>query len=254
MQPIEIIFFFFIIALVYASVGFGGGSSYIALLAVYALPFKEIKLIALLCNIIVVAGSAIVFIKHQQIDWKKTLPLTAISVPLAYLGATIKISEKNFFILLGSSLLIAAVLLWIKIAPPTAPINNRSKAAPKTSTAKEMLLGSAVGFLSGSVGIGGGIFLSPLLHLMKWNTPSKIAATASIFILFNSLSGLAGLVNNLPPTINYTRIFVLCMAVFLGGQLGCRLGAVQFNALTIRRITSLLVFLAGIEILSKHFH
>src|SRR3984885_2573551 len=101
MPHYEIILFFLIIACVYASVGFGGGSSYLALLAVYALPFKEIRLIALLCNIIVVTGGTIIFIRNKQTDWKKIIPVTLLSVPLAFLGATIKISQDTFFIILG---------------------------------------------------------------------------------------------------------------------------------------------------------
>src|SRR5580693_9415182 len=117
MEHLEIIFFFLIIAFVYASVGFGGGSSYLAILAVYALPFKEIRLIALLCNIIVVTGGTIIFIRSKQTDWKKIIPVALFSVPLAFLGATLKISQDTFFVLLGCSLLIAAVLLWIKTKP-----------------------------------------------------------------------------------------------------------------------------------------
>src|SRR5450432_2718204 len=114
MPHLEILLFFFIIAFVYASVGFGGGSSYLAILALYALPFKEMRLIALICNIIVVTGGTIIFITHKQVNWKKILPLTLVSIPMAFLGATIKLSMETFFVILGCSLIIAAVLLWTK--------------------------------------------------------------------------------------------------------------------------------------------
>src|SRR5450631_1722776 len=117
MEHYEIIVFFLIIACIYASVGFGGGSSYLAILALYALPFKEIRLIALLCNIIVVTGGTIIFIRNKQTDWKKILPVALVSVPLAFLGARMKISQETFFVILGWSLIIAAVLLWIKTKP-----------------------------------------------------------------------------------------------------------------------------------------
>src|ERR1700759_1015201 len=120
MQHWEITIFFFIVAFVYASVGFGGGSSYLAILALYALPFKEIRLIALLCNIIVVTGGTIVFIRNKQTNWKKIIPVAIFSVPLAFLGAKMKISQDNFFIVLGCSLLVAAVLLWMKTKPGDA--------------------------------------------------------------------------------------------------------------------------------------
>ena len=117
---------------------------------------------------------------------------------------------------------------------------------------RDGFFGGAIGFLSGMVGIGGGIFLSPLLNLMHWDTPKKIAATASVFILVNSIAGIAGLVSRWPQQINYTLIIVLCGTTLAGGQLGSRLGALKFNLLFIRRLTAVLVFAAGVEVLVKH--
>jgi uncharacterized membrane protein YfcA len=245
----EILLFFFMIAFIYASVGFGGGSSYLAILALYALPFKEMRLIALICNIIVVTGGTIIFIKNKQVNRKKILPLALISVPMAFLGARIKLSQDTFFIILGCSLIVAAVLLWIKTRNITLEDVN---AVTKNTYVKDGLLGGSIGLLSGMVGIGGGIFLSPLLNLIKWDTPKKIAATASVFILVNSIGGIAGQLTNLPPTFNITRIILLCIAVFLGGQLGSRTGAVKFNPIVIRRMTAVLVFAAGVEVLYDH--
>ncbi len=245
MPHTEIIFFFFIISLIYASVGFGGGSSYLAILALYELPFKEMRLIALICNIIVVSGGTLVFIHDKQVVWKKILPLIILSVPMAYLGARLKISATFFFTTLGCSLVVAAMLLWMK--PETdAKANNE-----KESYIKEGAIGGGIGFLSGMVGIGGGIFLSPLLNLMQWDSPKRIAATASFFILVNSLSGIAGQLSHI-PSINGTRILFLCSAVLAGGQIGSRIGIVKFKPQMIRRITAVLVFIAGIEILIKH--
>lgn len=241
----EILFFFFIIAFIYASVGFGGGSSYLAILAFYNLPFKELRLIALVCNIIVVTGGTFAFIRHKQVAWNKIIPLLVASVPLAYLGARIKISADTFFTLLGCSLLIAAILLWIKTKS-----FNTIKPQGKTYL-KDGAIGGVIGFFSGMVGIGGGIFLSPVLNLLKWDTPKRIAATASLFILANSLSGIAGQVVNAPP-FNSTRILLLCTAVFLGGQIGSHIGIVKFNLLIVRRVTAVLVFFAGLEVLFKH--
>ncbi len=142
----------------------------------------------------------------------------------------------------------AAVLLWIKTKSQNLDTSRKS------NYLRDGLLGGAIGFLSGMVGIGGGIFLSPVLNLMKWDTPKKIAATASFFILVNSFSGIAGQLSQLPNDINYTRILLLCAAVFIGGQLGSRMGAAKFNLLVIRRITAVVVFAAGVEVLSKHLH
>lgn len=241
--------FFFVIAFVYASVGFGGGSSYLAILALYALPFKEIRLTALICNIIVVTGGTIIFIRNKQVDLRKILPLVLISVPMAYLGATMKISEQTFFIILGCSLIVAAMLLWVQTQKAKANILSINGEA---NMVKDSALGGGIGFLSGMVGIGGGIFLAPLLNLLKWDAPRKIAATASVFILVNSLAGIAGQITQLPDNINYRQISLLCIAVFAGGQLGSRMGAVKLNPLWIRRLTALLVFAAGVNVLIKH--
>ena len=246
MEHYEIFIFFLVIAFIYASVGFGGGSSYLAILALYALPFKEMRLIALICNIIVVTGGSIIFIRNKQVNWKKIIPMAAVSVPMAFFGATMKISQNDFFIILGCSLIAAAVLLWLKTKP------GELNVSAKTNYARDGVIGGAIGFLSGMVGIGGGIFLSPVLNLMKWDTPKKVAATASIFILVNSIAGIAGQLTTLPQDINYTRILLLSLAVLIGGQLGSRMGSVKFNQLLVKRITALVVFWAGIEVLTKH--
>ena len=247
MEHWEILFFFLIIAFVYASVGFGGGSSYLAILSFYDLPFKEMRLVALICNIIVVTGGTIIFIKNKQVDWKKMLPLVLISVPMAYFGAIIKIGPNTFFIVLGVSLVIAAVLLWIKNSK--MHITHRTN---KNDYIKDGALGGAIGFLSGMVGIGGGIFLSPLLNLANWDTPKRIAALASLFILVNSVAGIAGQMTTLSSDINFTLILLLSLAVLIGGQFGSRMGAIKFNQLVVRRVTAIVVLFAGIEVLAKH--
>lgn len=160
--------FFIIIAFVYASVGFGGGSSYLAVLAMYALPFREIRLTALACNIIVVTGGTIIFMRNKQINWQKVLPLVITSIPMAFIGGSLKISQDTFFIILGSSLLVASILLWIKTGR-----NDKNIVSDKKNYLRDALLGGAIGFLSGMVGIGGGIFLSPLLNLSKWDNAKK---------------------------------------------------------------------------------
>ncbi len=243
----ELIFLFGFIAFIYSSVGFGGGSSYLALLSLYAIPFTEMRLIALVCNVIVVTGGVIIYVKHKKVNFKKVLPLVVLSVPAAYAGATLRISQTTFFVILGISLIVAAILLWVKTRMRT------DEDVAKTSVAGNSIIGGAIGFLSGMVGIGGGIFLSPILNLMKWDVPKKIAATASVFILVNSLSGIAGQLSHLPQQINMQRILLLCAAVLVGGQLGSRIAAVKFNGMVVRRVTALLVFLAGVNVLVKHW-
>lgn len=248
MEHWEIVFFFLVIALVYSSVGFGGGSSYLALLAMYSLPYQEVRLTALICNVIVVTGSVILYAGKKQTDWKKIIPITLLSVPMAYLGATVKISESTFFRVLGVTLIIAALLLWMK----TEVNRTEETTGVESGTVKNSVLGGAIGFLSGMVGIGGGIFLSPLLNLMKWDTPGKIAATSSVFILVNSISGITGQLMSLSGDIHYTQTGWLCLAVFAGGQIGSRM-SLKWDPLIIKRVTALLVLIAGVNVLIKYW-
>jgi uncharacterized membrane protein YfcA len=206
------------------------------------------KLIALLCNIIVVTGGTVIFIRNGQLNWRRVILLVVTSVPLAFVGAKVKLSQDTFFVVLGCSLIVAAILLWVKMRLVTSDRD----VSYKSNYIKEAALGAAIGFLSGMVGIGGGIFLSPVLNLMKWDTPKKIAAAASFFILVNSISGIAGQLTSVPDDINVTRIGLLCAAVFVGGQVGARTGMLKFDQLVVRRVTALVVFIAGVEVLHKH--
>lgn len=249
MEHWELLLIFLIIAFVYSSVGFGGGSSYLAVLAMYSLPYQEIRLTALICNVIVVVGGVIIYLRNKQVDWRKILPLTLISVPMAYLGAIIKLSQETFFLILGFTLILAALLLWIQTDKKDKDYRTENY---KPSLVQNSLLGGGIGFLSGLVGIGGGIFLSPLLNLIKWDTAKKIAATSSVFILVNSISGIAGQFSKLSVEMNFSRIGILCLSVFIGGQIGSRM-SIKWNPLIVKRMTAVLVFIAGINVLIKYW-
>lgn len=249
MEHWELLLIFLIIAFVYSSVGFGGGSSYLAVLAIYSLPYQEIRLTALICNVIVVIGGVIIYLRNKQVDWRKILPLTLISVPMAYLGAVIKLSQETFFLILGFTLILAALLLWIQTDKKDKDYRTENY---KPSLVQNSLLGGGIGFLSGLVGIGGGIFLSPLLNLIKWDTAKKIAATSSVFILVNSISGIAGQFSKLSVEMNFSRIGILCLSVFIGGQIGSRM-SIKWNPLIVKRMTAVLVFIAGINVLIKYW-
>jgi uncharacterized protein len=238
---------FFAIALVYSSVGFGGGSSYLALMAVMNVPQETMRPSALMCNIVVVIGGAYIFGKAGHLDMRKSWPFIVASIPFAFLGGYWKISEHNFFILLGATLVIAAVALWIQ---PKSDTDSETR-KPSDSLVLNLGLSSGVGLLSGLVSIGGGIFLSPILHLTKWDTARKISALASVFIFANSISGLAGqFARN--AIIDWKFILPLLAAVLIGGQIGSRLGAKKFNPIYIRRITAALILVAGVNILKDH--
>ena len=247
-MQIELILLFFAVAFVYSSVGFGGGSSYLAILAMWSLDYQMLRLMALICNIVVVSGGSYLYWKNGFLKWRKIGPLILLSVPAAFLGGYMQMSENTYFILLGITLLFASIALWFKrqkeddesIASNAHPIGNG-------------LIGGGIGFLSGLVGIGGGIFLSPTLHLMNWDKAKVIAATASFFILVNSIAGITGQLQHVViGKLDFGLIGGLVIAVFLGGQLGSRIGIVKFNPLVLRRVTAVLVLLVSLRILWRY--
>lgn len=235
---------FLLIAMIYSSVGFGGGSSYLALLALTGLSFPLIRTSALLCNIVVVAGGSYIFYREGKLDLRKSLPFLLTSVPLAFLGGFFRISERQFFITLGISLVVASFFLWFH---PDRQVRVQSGNLLLNGT-----IGGAIGFLSGLVGIGGGIFLAPVLHFLRWDEPRRIAALASVFILVNSISGLFGQLLQ-QSAIDWNFVWPLLVAVVIGGQIGSRLGARTFHALYVKRITAVLILVAGTKILIDYF-
>tara|TARA_R110000796_G_scaffold159169_3_gene275798 strand:+ start:53040 stop:53798 length:759 start_codon:yes stop_codon:yes gene_type:complete len=247
----ELIFFFFAIAFLYSSVGFGGGSSYLAILSLYGFEYRLLRTIALVCNLIVVSGGTYLFAKQGHINWKKTLPLVLVSVPLAFIGARIPFKENVFFILLGSTLIIAGIIMLLEDYLRKKSIQNASegkKAMPVVNGA----IGGGIGLLAGSVGIGGGIFLSPLLHIMHWDKAKTIAGTASFFILINSTSGLAGQLSQGNLTFDFKMILYLGLSVLVGGQLGSRLSVFRLSQKKVKILTALLVLFAGGRLLLKY--
>ncbi|PCH52222.1 MAG: hypothetical protein COC22_04395 [Flavobacteriaceae bacterium] len=240
---------FFLVSILYSSVGFGGGSSYLAVLALTSLAFIHIRAIALLCNIVVVSSGTYIYIKNKLFNWKKIIPLVLISVPMAFSGGYLKINQTFFFVLLGVTLLIAAILMWTSKYISSKSNNTNFK----KSITKNILYGGGIGFISGMVGIGGGIFLAPLLHLTKWDTPKKIAATSSFFILVNSIAGLGGQYLNPNFSIEPTITFILMFTVFIGGQIGSRMSVQFISPLKLKKGTALLIAFIAIRVLWKQF-
>ncbi|KYG74657.1 hypothetical protein EV198_0856 [Roseivirga ehrenbergii] len=247
----ELIFFFFAIAFLYSSVGFGGGSSYLAILSLYSFEYRLLRTIALVCNFIVVSGGTYLFAKQGHIKWKKTLPLVFVSVPLAFLGARIPFKENVFFILLGSTLVIAGIIMLLEDYLRKVSVEKASK-EKKDRPIVNGAIGGGIGLLAGSVGIGGGIFLSPLLHIMHWDKAKTIAGTASFFILINSASGLAGQLSQNNLAFDFEMILYLGLSVLVGGQLGSRLSVFKLSQKKVKMLTALLVLFAGGRLLLKY--
>ncbi len=236
---------FFAAALLYASVGFGGGSTYAALLAISGLDYRVLPMVALACNIVVVAGATVRFARAGVTPWRSALILTALAAPAAFVGGLIMIDRQAFMLLLGASLVLTGITMLISVA-------EAAQAKPAKSAKALPFVAAPIGFLAGLVGIGGGIFLAPLLHLTRWHDARAIAATASFFILINSAFGLAGqLLKHGPAMFGGAMVeaLPLLIAVAVGGQIGS-LMAVRFLPLKwIRWLTAALVSVVGLRLL-----
>ncbi|RGP40809.1 UPF0721 transmembrane protein [Altererythrobacter insulae] len=243
--PIGLIFAFFITAVLYAAVGFGGGSTYAALLALSGLDYRLLPVLALACNIVVVAGSSVRFARAKITPWRGTLTLTALAAPAALLGGLTPIGEASFMILLGASLVLTGATMIL-------PVNPKSDASPNAMAKLVPIVAVPLGYLAGLVGIGGGIFLAPLLHMTHWNNARAIASTASIFILVNSLFGLTGqlLKNGLGLLSGaVSGGLALIIAVAIGGQIGSLIAVKWLPLRWIRWLTAALVTIVGARLL-----
>ncbi|QCX00517.1 sulfite exporter TauE/SafE family protein [Aggregatimonas sangjinii] len=236
---------FLVIATLYSSVGFGGGSSYLALLALVFVSFFAIRSIALICNLVVVFGSTYLYWKNGHLDFKKFLPFIVTSIPLAFIGARFRLQESTFFSILGASLIVSALALIYQ----TVSLKKSQEVNQNYPIYVTYLLGAAIGLLSGLVGIGGGIFLAPILNHMKWDKSIKIAALASFFILVNSVSGIGGLLTKGTFELPWIEAAGLIVAVFIGGQIGIRLSLSKLTGNGIKVVTAILVLFVGVRVL-----
>jgi len=235
--------FFLITSILYSSVGFGGGSSYLALMLIWEIPFYIIPVLALCCNIIVVSGNSINYVRSGNLNLNLLVPYLVGSIPFAFFGASISISKELFEIILFIILFIAGILLLIK----NKSYDNDQIKINSIPKAVSIFIGSVIGFVSGIVGIGGGIFLSPILFLIKAGYPKHIATAASLFILINSIFGVAGqLTKNIvfEEFLNYWPLFA---CVLVGGQIGNLLNIKFLSNKTLTIITSMLVIFVSIR-------
>ena len=240
---------FFITAILYSSVGFGGGSTYLALLLIWGIPYYIVPIIALLCNIIVVSGNSYNYIRAKNYNFKLLAPFLIGSIPLAFYGGTLLIQKEVFEILLFLVLSVAGFLLLIN----NKSYEDKYLMIKKINFFVAIFVGAILGLVSGTVGIGGGIFLSPILFLLKAEKPRVIATTASLFILVNSIFGILGqltkeLVFN--EIINYWTLFLF---VLIGGLIGNYINLKIFSNRVLTIITSFLVIFVAMRIGYKIF-
>ena len=234
---------FFVTAVLYSSVGFGGGSTYLALLLIWGIPYFIFPVVALLCNIIVVSGNCFNYIRAGNLNLRLLIPYLIGSIPLAFLGGSLPLEKSLFEILLFLVLVAAGTLLLFNFKS----YDDREESYRKVSTLISILIGGALGFISGIVGIGGGIFLSPILFLTRAGRPKHIVTSASLFILINSISGIIGqLTKNvvLTEVLNYWYLLAI---VLIGGQVGNYLNLKIFPTRFLALVTAFLVLFVAIR-------
>ena len=240
---------FFVTAILYSSVGFGGGSTYLALLLIWDIPYYIFPVLALVCNVIVVSGNSINYIRTGNLNSKLLLTYLIGSIPFAFIGGSIVIEKSFFEIVLFIVLSLAGFFLLISNRNYSEKMIKINNINPLFS----IMIGSVIGFTSGIVGIGGGIFLSPILFLLKAAYPKQIVTTASLFILLNSISGIFGQLtkdNILNEVFNYYPLF---LAVLIGGQIGNFLNLKFLSNRLLAILTSILVIFVSIRIGIKIF-
>lgn len=234
-------FSFFLIALLYASVGHGGASGYLAMLSFMAVRPDEMAATALTLNVLVAGLALFSFARAGHLVGKLTWPFLVSSVPAAFLGGAVPVPVRLYAVLLAVALSVGALRLareWSQdveglVRPPSLTV-----ALP---------LGGGIGWLSGAVGVGGGIFLSPLLLLWQWATPKQAAAASSAFILANSAAGLGG--RAFRSGLEYGTLWPLLVAALLGGLVGSHLGVNHFSGRTLRRCLAVVLLVAAGKLL-----
>ena len=235
--------FFLVTALIYSSVGFGGGSTYLALLLLWGIPYTIFPIIALACNIIVVSGNSFNYIRAGNFNFKLLLPYLFGSIPFAFIGGSMQIDKELFEIILFFVLGIAGILLLINYKS----YRNNSSSYKDLPIYFSFCIGVILGFISGIVGIGGGIFLGPILYLFRAANPKYITTAVSLFILINSIFGIVGQLTKNQNIIEVKEYFYLLLVVFIGGQLGNFLNLKLLSTKILALITSLLVIFVAIR-------
>ncbi len=230
----------FLVALLYASVGHGGASGYLALMAIYGFAPEVMKPTALILNLFVSLTSFILFYKGGHFKWKLFLPFALASIPFSFLGGTIALDAHIYKKVLGVLLLFPVLRFFIY--PNTADKDLKDSNWPIS-----LLVGAIIGFLSGLIGIGGGILLSPVLLLLSWTNQKQTAAISALFIFVNSIAGLAGQwshgIKLEPAMLSFVAI------AFVGGMAGAWLGSLKFNQQILKYTLAVVLLMASVKLI-----
>ena len=242
-MPDTIILFYcllFLVAFLYASVGHGGASGYLALMAIFSIAPDVMKPTALLLNLFVSLTAFIQFYRGKHFFWKIFWPLALASVPMAFIGGMLVIEASIYKKILG-------VFLLIPVGRFLFFSNTPANELKKSNTGLSLLIGAGIGFLSGLIGIGGGIILSPILLFLKWTDQKQTAAISALFIFVNSLSGLAG---QFTKGIHFSsNMLWFVLIAFAGGMLGAYFGALKFKQTILKNVLAVVLLLAVYKLL-----
>jgi hypothetical protein len=236
----------FVVAMLYSSVGHGGASGYLAVLSLFSFSPLEMSSTALMLNLLVAGLALFAYSNAHHFSFKLAWPFIIVSIPAAFLGSLLKLSHQTYFLLLAAALLVAAIRLFI-------PLNQHESGFQRRplSLLVALPVGGGVGLISGIVGVGGGIFLSPILLLMRWASPKETAAVSAFFILVNSFSGLLG--RAFTNSIEWHLLAPLVLVAFAGGLLGSQLGANRFTGIQLKRLLACVLVLAALKIVVLSF-
>lgn len=230
-----LLFLLLVVAFLYASVGHGGASGYLALMSLFAFPIPFMKPTALVLNILVSGISFYFYYREKKFDWKLFYPFAITSIPFSFLGGSISIETHIYKIILATVLLFAVARLL-------GFIGKQKKHLESINIPLALFIGAIIGFLSGLIGIGGGIILSPVILLLGWADIKKSAAVSALFIFVNSISGLFGFVSN-GGTLPISSVSLITV-VLIGGILGGYYGSKKMNTLVLRNILAVVLLIA----------
>lgn len=243
----------FVAALLYSSVGHAGASGYLAAMGLFDVPSSLMRSSALVLNVFVASIGTFRFARAGYFSWRLFLPFAITSVPMAFLGGRWRLADPAYQVLLGSVLLLAAASLLMRSFIATWVQRDRGSFIRPPPIAVALMIGAGLGLLAGMTGVGGGIFLSPLLMLMRWADAKRTAAVSAAFILVNSISGLAGQLRSgqLQTLQSHTpEVSIWLCAAIAGGLIGSWLGARRFDNRTLRILLAVVLIIAGVKMIA----